>query len=268
MSSAPVGWDRNGRNIHETAIVHPEAEVHGSARIGPYAVVGPGVRVGEDVRVGPHAVVERDTRLEPGCRLGVGAALGGDPQDEKYGGERTHLEVGAGTTVREYATLHRGTGETGVTRVGKECFIMAYAHVAHDCRLGNGVVLANAVNMGGHVEIGERAFVGGLTAIHQFVRVGSHAFVGGGSRVSQDVPPYVTVAGNPPSAYGLNRVGLERHGFSKETVKALRKAYRTIFQSDLNVGRAVEEVEARRESPAEVRELAAFIRASRRGIVT
>lgn len=256
---------------HVTALVDSAAEVADSASIGPYAVVGPGVAIGRGVRVGPHVYIERDTRIGEDCVLGNGAVLGTDPQDLKYGGERTWLEVGARTVIREYATVNRGTASSGRTVVGSDCLIMAYAHVAHDCQVGNHVILANAVNMGGHVEIQDWAAVGGGTAIHQFVRIGCHSFVGGGSRVVQDVAPYTMAAGNPCTAYGLNVVGLRRRGFSRETLHALRAAYRTIFRSRLNVSQALAalgEREGEERRLPEVRRLVEFIRDSRRGITT
>ena len=253
---------------HETAIVDPEARISESATVGPYAIIGPRVEIGDRVHIGPHVYIEKDTRIANDCVLGKGAVLGTDPQDVKYSGEPTTLEVGERTVVREYATLHRGSIETRTTIVGTDCLIMAYAHVAHDCRIGNHVILANAVNMGGHVSIDEYATVGGVTAIHQFVRIGCFGFIGGGSRVPQDVAPYVMVAGNPCKAYGLNAVGLRRHGFPPETVKALRRAYREIFRSEQPVRRALDQLEAQSGHPDEVLRLISFIRDSRRGITT
>lgn len=252
---------------HPTSIIDPSAELSDSVTVGPYTIIGPGVTIGERATVGPHVFIERDTTIGSDCVLAKGAVLGTDPQDQKYAGERTWLEVGARTVVREYATLNRGTAASGVTRVGADALIMAYAHVAHDCRIGDHVILANAVNMGGHVEIEEWAIVGGVTAIHQFVRIGRHSFIGGGSRLPQDVAPYVMVAGNPCRAYGLNTVGLRRRKFPVETIKALRHAYRTIFQSDLNIGQAIERLAATEETD-EVRHMISFIRDSRRGITT
>lgn len=263
--SGAVGPEAGTR--HPTAVIDDGAEVAESAGVGPYAIVGPGVRLEEGVRVGPHVLVERNTRVGEGCELHNGAVLGTDPQDLKYDGEETWLEVGPGTVVREYATLNRGTAASGTTLVGRECLVMAYAHVAHDCRIGDGVILANSVAMGGHVEIGDRAIVGGLVAIHQFVRIGRHAFVGGGSRLPQDVAPYVTVAGNPCRAYGINTEGLRRRGFGDESIRALKRAYRTLFRSDEHLGRALEEVEAGDPTP-EVETLIDFVRASDRGITT
>jgi UDP-N-acetylglucosamine acyltransferase len=253
---------------HATAIIHPDAVLDESVSVGPYSIIGPGVVIEEDVRVGPHVLVEKDTRIGRGCMMAKGAVLGTDPQDIKYGGEETSLEVGERTVVREYATLNRGTATSGVTRVGSDSLIMAYAHIAHDCRIGDHVILANAVNMGGHVEIEDWAIVGGVTAIHQFVRIGCHSFIGGGSRVPQDVAPYVMVAGNPCAAYGLNTVGLRRRGFPAETVQALRRAYRMIFRSGQNVGRATDELGREEGQPPEIERLVTFIRDSRRGVTT
>lgn len=253
---------------HRTAIIHDEARLADSVTVGPFAIIGPGVELAEGVRVGAHAVLERNTRVGEDCEIHPGAVLGTDPQDLKFEGEESWLEVGRRTVVREYATLNRGTAESGLTRVGSDCLVMAYAHVAHDCRVGDHVILSNAVNMAGHVEIEDHVIVGGVTAIHQFVRIGAHAFVGGGSRLPQDVVPYTIVAGNPCAAYGINLTGLRRRGFDKETIGALRDAYRTIFQSDLNIGAALDHLEAEGPNVPEVRQMIDFVRASERGITT
>lgn len=266
MSDASVGLEPGTR--HVTAVISSDAELAESVVVGPYAVIGPGVTLGERVRVGPHAYIERDTHVGEDSHIHAGAVLGTDPQDLKYGGEPSVLEVGRRTTIREYATLNRGTAASGRTSVGDDCLVMAYAHVAHDCHLGDHVILANAVNMGGHVEIGDWAIVGGVTAIHQFVRIGRHAFVGGGSRVPQDVAPYLTVAGNPCAAYGINTEGLRRRGFGRETLASLRHAYRVLFRSSRNMGDALEALEAEDGLGDEVHELMAFIRSSERGVTT
>lgn len=253
---------------HETAIIDRDAELHPSVSVGAYSVIGPNVYLEEGVRVDSHVYVARDTSVGADCHLHKGAVLGTDPQDLKYADEPTRLEVGARTTIREYATLNRGTVDLGVTRIGDECLIMAYAHVAHDCSLGDHVIIGNAVQMAGHCEIDDWAIVGGLTAIHQFTRLGMHSFTGGGSRVRQDVAPFILVAASPCAAFGLNLVGLRRRGFAKETLTELRAAYRTIFQGSLNTSEALEEIEGRGEPCAEVRHLIGFIRASKRGITT
>lgn len=254
--------------VHPTALVDDGAELGPDVTIGPYSIVGPGVTLGEGTTVGPHVLIERNTTVGRGCTIAKGAVLGTDPQDLKYAGEETWLHVGEETTIREYATLNRGTSASGETRVGSHCLLMAYTHVAHDCILGDHVILSNSVNMAGHVVMEDWVIVGGVTPIHQFVRIGAHAFVGGGSRIPQDIPPYTRAAGNPPKLYGLNSVGLERRGFTAEARKALKAAYRAVFMSGLNVSQGV--ARAREEAPDtdEVRHFLDFIGSSERGITT
>lgn len=253
-------------SIHPTAVIDDSVALGVGVSVGPFTVLGPGVEIGDRAQIGPHVVIERDTRIGADCRVLAGAVLGGDPQDLKYAGERTWLEIGRGTVVREFATLNRGTAAAGTTIIGAECLIMAYSHVAHDCRIGDHVVLSNATNMGGHVEIGDWAIVGGVTAIHQFVRIGAHAMVGGASRISLDVPPYMVVAGNPAALYGVNRIGLERRGFSAELMEALNGARRQIFRSKTTMARAAAEL--LEDARDEVREVAEFVIASERGVTT
>jgi UDP-N-acetylglucosamine acyltransferase len=224
--------------------------------------------VGDGTEIGPRVYIEKDTHIGEDCFIANGAVLGTDPQDLKFKGEPALLEIGDRTVIREFATLNRGTSASGRTVVGSDCLLMAYAHVAHDCELGNHVILANSVNLAGHVLIEDWVIVGGVTPVHQFVRIGAHAFVGGGSRIPQDVPPYCRVAGNPPKLYGLNSVGLERRGLSAEVRKALKTAYRTLFQSDVNLSKALDRVDDQIAKVPEVRHLIEFIRASERGITT
>lgn len=256
--------------VHETAIVDSGAVLEAGVEIGPFAVVGPGVRLGTNTRVGPRVLIERNTIVGAGCQVANGAVLGTDPQDMKYEGEETFLEIGDRTVVREFATLNRGTAASGRTLVGSDCLLMAYCHVAHDCELGNHVVLSNATNMAGHVAIGDWAIVSGLVAVHQFVKIGAHAFVGGGSRVPQDVPPYCRVVGNPsPKLVGLNTVGMERRGISPEVRRRLKATYRLLFRSDLNLGQAVRAAGADEELACpEVGYLLDFVRNSERGVVS
>ena len=262
-----LGTDERAKtSVHGTALVDPSAELERGVEIGAYAIVGPRVTVCQGTTVGPHALIERDTVVGQNCRIAKGAVLGTDPQDLKFQGEDTTLEVGDRTVIREYATLNRGTVASGRTVVGSDCLLMAYTHVAHDCEIGNHVVLSNAVNMAGHVVIEDWAIVGGLTAIHQFVRVGAHAFVGGASRIAQDVLPYMRVAGSPAKLYGLNSVGLDRRGFSEEVRRALKATYRLLFQSNLNISQGLARVEAEVEPLPEVLQLLAFVRESQRGI--
>jgi len=252
--------------IHPTAIVDPDARLAADVEVAPYAVIGPGVEIGPGTLVASHAVIERDTTVGTRCRIGVGAVLGGDPQDLKYQGEPTRLEVGDDTTVREYVTAHRGTAATGRTVIGPRCYLMAYVHVGHDAILQEGVVLANGVQLGGHVRVGTHALIGGGTPVHQFVRIGDWAFVGGGSRVPQDVPPFSRAAGNPLRLYGINGVGLARAGFDPEVQRALRRAYRLLFNSSLRVSEAIDFI--RQDGPRipQVRQLVDFVAASERGV--
>ncbi|MEX0907752.1 MAG: acyl-ACP--UDP-N-acetylglucosamine O-acyltransferase [Gemmatimonadota bacterium] len=252
--------------VHATAVVDEQAVLGEGVEIGPYAVIGPDVHIGQGTRIGAHVVIERDTRLGSECRVHPGAVLGGDPQDLKYGGEQAPLIIGDRTVIRECATLNRGTSSRGRTSIGSDCLIMAYAHVAHDCALGDHVILSNSVNMGGHCDIGDWVIVGGLTAIHQFVQIGAHAFVGGCSAVRKDVPPFVKSAGDPLKLFGLNSVGLQRRGFADEERAALRRAYRLLFQSKFNLSDALASARAELTGSAHVEELLAFIEGSERGV--
>jgi UDP-N-acetylglucosamine acyltransferase len=252
--------------IHPTALIDPSATIAESASVGPFSIIGPNVIIGADSRVHSHVLIAQDTTIGSGCEIHHGAVLGTDPQDLKFGGESTRLIIGDRTTIREYATLNRGTAALGPTEVGADCLLMAYVHVAHDCVLGDHVILSNAVNMGGHVEIEEWAIVGGVTAIHQFTRIGAHAFVGGASRVSKDIPPYVRAAGSPIQLAGLNSVGLERRGFSAEVRQELKRAYKLFFHSKYNVTQALQAASELQPLP-EVRRFLDFIESSHRGIV-
>jgi UDP-N-acetylglucosamine acyltransferase len=236
--------------IHRTALIDPAAHLAKDVMVGPYAIVGPNVTVGEGSQIAAHAVIERDTRIGSEVKVGYGSVLGADPQDLKYRGEETWVEIGDQTTIREYCTINRGTPATGKTVVGKRCFIMTYVHIAHDCVIGDDVILANSIQMAGHVTIDDRAIVSGLVPIHQFVRIGTYAFVGGGSRVNQDVPPYTKAVGNPMHLYGLNSVGLQRAGFAPDVKLALKRAYRLLFNSDLTVSQGIARARATRPSAA------------------
>jgi UDP-N-acetylglucosamine acyltransferase len=258
---------RGGTFVHPTAIVDDLAELGQGVTVGPWAIVGPGVHVGDGTEIGPRVLLERNTSVGEDSRISNGAVLGTDPQDLKYLGEETFLEVGPRAVIREFATLNRGTAASGRTVVGSDCLIMAYGHVAHDCTLGNHVILANSVAMGGHVVMEDWVNVGGLTGIHQFVRIGAHAFIAGASRITQDVPPYCRAVGNDARLLGLNSVGLERRGLSPEVRTALKQAYRLLFQSKLNLSQAMTRVEEEVPPFPEVLHLLAFIRASERGIV-
>lgn len=262
LEAETAAWE----GIHPGALIHEDALLGPGVRVGPGSIIGPGVRVGEGTEIGSNVLIERDTVLGDQCRVHHGAVLGSDPQDLKYEGEAAELIIGDRTIIREYATLNRGTRASGRTAVGSDCLLMAYVHVAHDCRIGDRVILANAVNMGGHVEIDDWAIIGGMTPIHQFVRIGEHAFVGGASRVSKDVAPYVRAAGNPMVMSGLNSVGLRRRGFGPELRRELKRAYRVFFLSGLNVGQAVARARDELELFPEVERFIAFFEASERGV--
>lgn len=255
------------KKIHPTAIVAEDARLAAGVEVGAFAMIGPGCEVAEECIIAPRATLERNVRLARNVRVGIGAVLGGDPQDLKFQGEETTVEIGEGTVIREYSTINRGTSESFRTTVGRGCFIMSYVHLAHDCHLGDGVILANGVQLAGHVRIDDRAILSGLSAVHQFVRIGRHAFVGGCSRVSKDIPPFLKAVGNPVRLYGLNTVGLQRAGFDEATLRELKRAYRLFFNSDLNITQALERAEADLDQRPEVRELMRFLEASGRGVV-
>jgi UDP-N-acetylglucosamine acyltransferase len=252
--------------IHATAIVSPGASLGRDVEVGPFAMIGPSVVVGDGCRLAARVTLERNVRLGAEVSVGIGSILGGEPQDLKFGGEETWVEVGERTRIREYATINRGTSESGVTSIGAECFVMSYVHLAHDCHIGTGVIIANGTQLAGHVTVQDRAILSGLVAVHQFVTIGAMAFIGGCSRVNQDIPPFVKAVGNPVELYGLNTIGLRRAGYPPETITALKRAYRLFFNSDLNLSQAQER--ARQELPPlpEVDSLLDFVASSARGI--
>ena len=252
--------------IHPTAIIDPDTELGADVVVGPYAIIGPRVTIGDGTSIGPHTVIEQNTRLGRRCSVGPGTVLGAAPQDTKYDGGDTWLEVGDDTVIREYTTLNRGTLASGVTRIGRGCFLMTYVHVAHDCVIEDEVTIANAVQLAGHVHIESHATISGLCPVHQFVRIGTYAYVGGGSRVPQDVPPYTNATGNPLKLYGLNTVGLARAGFPPEVRLALKHAYRMLFNSDLTTTQAIERLRCEPQVP-EVTRLVEFVAHSERGVL-
>src|SRR5574341_1962683 len=246
--------------IHPTALVEPGAELAAGVSVGPYSLIGPEVRVGPGTSIGSHTVLEARTEIGTECRIGSHVVIGAPPQDVKYRGEPTRVVIGDRCLVREFATIHRASvGGSGTTSVGPQCFIMAYAHVAHDCQLGEQVIMANQAALAGHVQVGSFAVIGGMTGIHQFVRIGEYAFLGACSAVLQDIPPYIKAQGNRAKPYGLNVVGLRRHGFSPETVHALKEAYHLIFASGLNTSQALVQLEQAAGGSPEVRHFVDFI---------
>ncbi len=257
----------NRSGIHPSAIVSSRATLGERVEVGPFAIIGDGCEVGNDCEIAARATLERDVKLGTGVKVGIGTVLGGAPQDLKYGGEETTVEIGDGTVIREYSTVNRGTAESFKTTVGSNCLLMSYVHLAHDCHIGNGVILANGVQLAGHVTIEDKATISGLSAVHQFARIGRNSFIGGMSRVSKDIPPFLKAVGNPLKLYGLNSIGLQRNGFSEDVVRELKRAYRLFFRSDLNVTQAMQRAETELEMFPEVRELIRFVEASERGIV-
>jgi UDP-N-acetylglucosamine acyltransferase len=253
--------------IHETAIVHPKAEMGENVEIGPFSVIRENVTIGPGTKIGPHVVIDPFVDIGADCRIFQYAAIGAEPQALKFSGEETWVKIGRANIIREFVTIHRGTEEGGgVTAVGEKNLIMAYSHIAHDCKLGKNIVLSNNATLGGHIIIGDHATVGGLVAIHQFVRVGDYAFIGGKSAVVKDIPPYMIAAGDRATLHGLNQVGLKRQGFTRDTLKMLKKAYRLIFRIGLTQNEAIERVAAEVEQIPEVVSLLDFIKTSERGI--
>lgn len=257
----------SGSLIHPTAIVSAEAEIGDDVEIGAFAIVGEGCAIGDGSVIAARATIERNVKIGRGVKVGIGSILGGAPQDLKFAGEETTVEIGEGTTIREYVTVNRGTAYSFTTTVGRNCLLMSYAHIAHDCRVGNGVTLANMVQLAGHVTIEDKAILSGLSAVHQFARIGRHSFIGGMSRVSKDIPPFLKAVGNPVKLYGLNTIGLQRSGMPDATILELKRAYRLFFRSDLNVTQAIERAQAELEPFAEVQELIRFVETSERGVV-
>lgn len=253
--------------IHPTAIIAADATIGANVTIGAFAIVGEGCVVGDGCIVAPRATLECNVLLGPDVRIGTGSVLGGEPQDLKYKGEHTTVEIGEGTTIREYATINRGTTHSYKTSVGKHSFIMSYVHLAHDCHVGDGAILANGVQLAGHVAVEDRAIISGLTAVHQFVKIGKYSFTGGCSRVQKDIPPFVKAVGNPIKLYGLNTVGLQRNSFPDPVIRELKRAYRLFFRSELNVSQALERAHRELELFPEVEELLRFVDSSQRGVV-
>ncbi|MGQ9485191.1 MAG: acyl-ACP--UDP-N-acetylglucosamine O-acyltransferase [Desulfosoma sp.] len=254
-------------DIHATAIVDPKAELADDVVIGPYAVIGPHVRIGSGTSIGAHTVIDGWTEIGAYNRISSFVSIGFPPQDLKYKGGPTRLIIGNGNTIREYATIHRGTEHGGgVTRIGDHNLIMAYVHVAHDCILHNRVIMANAAMLAGHVVIEDDAVIGGLAAIHQFTRIGTHAYIGAKAGIKKDIPPYMLATGYPAKLYGPNLVGLKRKGFSTEAIQGLKKAYRVIFRSGQTLSEALQEVRREVRDVAEVENLVRFIEGTQRGI--
>jgi len=254
--------------IHPTAIVEPGARLAPSVAVGAYSLVGAQVEIDEGSVIGPHVVIEGRTRIGRNNRVKQFASLGGTPQDKKYAGEDTSVEIGDGNTIHEYVTINRGTiGDAGATRVGNDNWIMAYVHLAHDCQVGSHTIFANACELAGHVHVGDWAILGATTLVHQFVRIGAHSFTGMGTYLDRDLLPYVGAAGNRAQPYGINTVGLRRRGFPGETVDALKRAYKTIHRSGLGQDEIRRQLEAQARDCPEVQVILDFLNASKRGSI-
>jgi len=255
-------------SIHPTAVIHPEAELEDGVAVGPYSIVGSGVRIGKGTQIASHVVIEGTTVIGQNCRIFSFASVGQVPQDLKFHGEKSELILGDNNVLREFVTFHRGTEGGGrQTLIGNDNFFMAYAHVAHDCRIGNFVIMANAATLAGHVTIEDHSIVGAFSGIHQFCRVGKYGFVGGYSVVTKDVLPFSKTVGNRAHCYGINSVGLRRKGFSTDKIQHIKHAFRLLLQSKLNTSQALEAMEKEVESTEEITYLIQFIKTSSRGII-
>jgi UDP-N-acetylglucosamine acyltransferase len=253
-------------SIHPSAIISPKAKLADNVSVGPYSIISEQVSIGAGTKIGAHCVIEGNTTIGKNCEIFTGAVVGSRPQDLKFKGEKVFLEIGNNNIIREYCTLNPGTGEGAKTIVGNNNLLMAYSHVAHDCRIGNDCVLANNSTLAGHVSIEDKAVIGGIVAIHQFVRIGMLAIIGGCSKVVQDIPPFSTCDGHPARVYGLNLIGLRRKGISREAIKKIDQAFKLIFNSGLSAKHALEKVEKEIELTEEVMYLVDFVKSSERGL--
>jgi len=254
--------------IDPRAVIDPAAELDEEVEIGPYSVVGADVRIGKGTRVGPHVVIQGPTHIGRDNRIFQFASVGEIPQDKKFGGEPTRLEIGDRNVIREFVTMHRGTAQdAGVTRIGDDNLFMAYTHVAHDCRIGNHVIMSNGASLAGHVRVDDYAILSGFTLVHQFCTIGVHSFTAMGTAVAKDIPPYVTVSGNPAKPHGVNAEGLRRCGFSTEQLRVIKQAYKQLYLSGLKLSEARQAIEETARTVPVIRPLAAFLAESRRSVV-
>ncbi len=258
----------NRRVIDARAVVDPSARLDEGVEVGPFAIIGPDVQIGAGTRIGPHAFIKGPTRIGCDNRIFQFASVGDDPQDKKYSGERTWLEIGDRNVIREYCTINRGTVQDGgVTRIGDDNWIMAYVHIAHDCQVGSHTIFANNASLAGHVRIEDYAILGGFTLVHQFCSIGAHSFTGFASGISKDIPPFLMVSGNPARPHGLNTEGLKRRGFTTVERESLRKAYKTLYRCGLTLDQALNDLRQQAETSPVVATLVTFIENRTRGIV-
>uniref|UniRef100_A0A2X0QXP5 Acyl-[acyl-carrier-protein]--UDP-N-acetylglucosamine O-acyltransferase n=1 Tax=Candidatus Nitrotoga fabula TaxID=2182327 RepID=A0A2X0QXP5_9PROT len=253
---------------HPTALIHPDAKLANNVEVGAYSIIGQHVEIGENTHIGPHVVIDGQTRIGKNNRIFQFCSLGEIPQDKKYAGEPTRLEIGNDNTIREFCTFNIGTSQdAGVTRVGNHNWIMAYVHLAHDCQVGSHTIFANNASLAGHVRIEDYAILGGFSLVHQFCQIGMHAITGMGAALSQDVPPYVTAAGNPTAPHGINSIGLKRRGFSDAAIMAIKRAYKTLYRSSLSLEQAKAEISEQADKYPELHVLLDFLGRSQRGIL-
>jgi len=255
------------KNIHPTALVNPEARLGENLSVGPYAIIEGDVEIGNDCVIGPHAVIYSGARIGNRVKISQGASVANLPQDLKFSGEPTLFIIGDDTVVREFVTLHRGTNETGKSQIGKNCLLMAYTHIPHDCAVGDNCIIANSVQIGGHSHIEDWVIIGGSAGLHQFSRVGEHSMIGAMAKITQDVPPYILAVNNPAEFSGLNVVGLRRRGFKAEDIQTLKEAYKYLYDKSLNVTQAVQIIESKFGSNIYVRKVLNFLNGTKRGIV-
>lgn len=268
MNASPIQSRESSMQIHSTAVVSAKAQIGSGCYIGPYAVIGDDVTLGSGVRIDGHCVIDGRTRIGEETHVFPFVSIGLPPQDLKFAGESTETEIGRRNRIREFATIHRGTsGGGGLTRTGDDCFLMAQAHVAHDCLLGNNVIMANAATLAGHVIVDDGANIGAYSGVHQFCRVGREAYVGGYSVVVKDALPFALTVGNHAKCYGLNKVGVRRRGYSRETIAALHHAFHLLLSSKLNTTQALERIREEIKNSEEVNELVRFVETSKRGVV-
>ncbi|MDP2939607.1 MAG: acyl-ACP--UDP-N-acetylglucosamine O-acyltransferase [Candidatus Omnitrophota bacterium] len=251
---------------HPSAIIHPKAKLDSSVEVGSYSNIGANVTIGKGVKIGAFCVIEGNTAIADNCHIFTGAVVGSIPQDLKYKGEKSFLKIGKNNIVREYVTMNLGTGDGGTTQIGDNNLFMAYSHIAHDCIVGNDCIIANCGTLAGHVTIEDKAVVGGLVAIHQFVKMGQISIVGGCSKVVQDIPPYSTCDGHPTKVYGLNLIGLKRAGIADDSITHLKHAFKILFRLGLTIGHALERIEKELPQTKEISHLVEFLKTSERGI--
>lgn len=252
--------------IHETAVVSPKAELGRDVVVGPYSVINEGATVGDSTVIGAHVLIDKWTTIGKENKIFTGAVIGTESQDLKFMGEKSFVEIGDGNIIREYVTINRATEPGGTTKLGNNNAILAYCHVAHDCILGSNITISNVTTLAGHVEVEDRAGLGGYVGIHQFVKIGTMSYIGGWSKVVKDVPPFVRVSGTPLKVYGLNSVGLERNGVTSDSRKALKKAYQILFRQGHNVSQAIDKIKSEIESTKEIETFLTFLSGSDRGI--